>query len=162
MPIAQSRTVVQIDVIGVQILAKQARDVAVSPVVVQVGREARPLGQRARPLRYHVAPADGNVAARVLSDAAIVQVALQGGAARARYVPIDAEPTLSQVPLVGGVLAGGQRGRIATEAPAVDSGANTGPQRPPVADCSEVALLGATATREQQSLCVLGVLRDDV
>src|SRR5439155_1080470 len=36
MPVAQSRTVLQIDVVGVEILAKQARDVAGSPGALPV------------------------------------------------------------------------------------------------------------------------------
>src|SRR6266568_3791303 len=159
---AQSRTVLYIDVVAVEILPKHAWDVAVGPVVVQVGREARPFGQRARPLRHDVATADANVAARVLSDAAIVQIALQGDAARARRLPIHPEPTLPQVPVVGGVLAAGERRRVTIEPSAVDARANMRAQRCSVAYGAEAVLLGATATREQESLRVLGVLRNDI
>src|SRR6266568_387446 len=144
---AQSRTVLYIDVVAVEILSKHARDVAVGPVVVQVGREARPFGQRARPLRHDVAAADANVAARVLSDSAIVQIALQGDAARARRVPIHPKPTLLQVPVIGGVLSAGQGRRVAIEPPAVDARANAGAQGRSVANRAEAMLLGATATR---------------
>src|SRR6266568_9228628 len=144
---AQSRTVLYIDVVAVEILPKHARDVAVGSVVVQVGREARPFGQRARPLRHHVATADANVAARVLSDAAIVQIAPQGDAARARRVPIHPKPTLLQVPIIGGVLSAGQGRRVAIESPPVDPRANTGAQRGSVANRAEAVLLGAAATR---------------
>src|SRR5436190_17580045 len=135
-----------IDVVGVEILSKHAWDVAVGPVVVQVGREARPFGQRARPLRHDVATADANVAARVLSDAAIVQIALQGDAARARRVPIHPKPTLLQVPVVGSVPSAGQGRRVAIEPPAVDARANTGAQGGSVANRAEAVLLGAAAT----------------
>src|SRR5437773_4998124 len=127
-----------------------------------MGREARPFGQRARPLRHDVATADANVAARVLSDAAIVQIALQGDAARARRLPLHPEPTLTQVPVVGGVLAAGECRRVTIEPSAVDARANVRAQRCSVAYGAEAVLLGATATREQESLRLLGVLRNDV
>src|SRR5438034_6113688 len=115
-----------------------------------MGREARPFGQRARPLRHDVATADANVAARVLSNAAIVQIALQGDAARARRLPIHSKPTLLQVPIIGGILSAGQRRRVAIEPPAVDPRANTGAQRRSVADRPETVLLGAAAPRQQE------------
>ncbi len=43
---AQSRAVLQLHVVCVEMLPKQARDVAVGPVVVQLSRETRSLGQR--------------------------------------------------------------------------------------------------------------------
>src|SRR5438552_1858606 len=142
---------------------RSARDTAIQSVPDEPGLQlTRPLGQRARPLRDDVAAADANVAARVLSDAAIVQIALQGDAARARRLPIHPEATLPQVPVVGGVLSAGQRGRVTIEPSAVDARANMRAQRCSVAHGAEAVLLGATATREQESLRVLGVLRDDV
>src|SRR5437879_13313595 len=107
-----------------------------------MGREARPFGQRARPLRDDVAAADANVAARVLSDAAIVQIALQGDAARARRLPIHPEATLPQVPVVGGVLSAGQSGRVTIEPSTVDAGANMRAQRCSVAHGADAVLLG--------------------
>src|SRR5947207_11965289 len=160
---AQARTVLQIDVVGVEIFCEQARNVAVGPVIVQLARETRLSGDRARPLRRHVAAADRDVGAGTrLADAAIVEITLQGGAARARRLPVHAEPTLPQVPVVGGVLPVGPHRRIAVEPPAVDARANPGAQRRSVADCPEAVLLGAAATRQQQPLRVPGVLRDDV
>src|SRR5207245_10572156 len=125
-----------------------------------MGREARPFGQRARPLRHDVATADANVAARVLSNAAIVQIALQGDAARARRLPIHPKPTLLQVPVVGSVLSAGQGRRVAIEPPAVDPGANTGALGGSVANRAEAVLLGAAATRSEVPSRVLAVLRD--
>src|SRR3989449_8785023 len=68
----------------------------------------------------------------------------------------------SQVPVIASVLAAWQRRRLATKTPAVDPIAYAGAQRPSVADGSEGALLGAAASRQEQSLRLFRALRDDV
>src|SRR5947208_5261600 len=95
---AHARTVLQIDVVGVEIFCEQARNVAVGPVIVQLARETRLSGDRARPLRRHVAAADRDVGAGTrLADAAIVDITLQGGAARARRLPVRSEEHTSEL-----------------------------------------------------------------
>src|SRR5256885_1485740 len=94
--------------------------------------------------------------------APLVKSPWRGGAFHFGRAQTQADPPLPQVPVVGGVLATGQRRRIATKRSAVDPSPNRRPQRPAVADGSEAVLLGPAAARQQHPLRVLGVLRDDV
>ena len=77
---AQAGSVLQIDVVGVQIFPERPRNVAVGAVIVELGCETRRFGDRVRPLRHDVAAADRDVGGCGLADAPIVQIALQGGA----------------------------------------------------------------------------------
>src|SRR5207245_10589916 len=55
-----------------------------------------------------------------LADPAVVEVSLHGDLVDRRRVPIEPEPSLFHVPVVGGVLATGQHARLASPALAVD------------------------------------------
>src|SRR3989441_9402955 len=94
LPGAQARSVLHIDVVGVEIFPKSARDVAVGAVIVQLGCETGPFGGGVRALRQEGSAAYAYVTGRELADTAIVQIALQGDPVHARRVPIHAEPTL--------------------------------------------------------------------
>src|SRR5437879_8513428 len=70
LPGAQPRSVLHVEVVSVEIFPKSARDVAVGPVIVQLGCETGPFGEGVRPLRHDVAAADAYVTGRELADTA--------------------------------------------------------------------------------------------
>src|SRR2546422_10277037 len=97
-----------------------------------------------------------------LGAAAIVPIAVQAEAVTGGRIPVHTKPALSHMPRIGGPPSIGQQRGITTEALAVDSVIGMRAERAAVARRSEARQLSAAATRDQESLGVFRVLRDDV
>src|SRR3989442_14540643 len=111
----QNSMVLEVRVVGVEILGKRTGNVAMGPVVVELqSRIGRPR-KRVRPAPHRVAATYCDISRARLGDPAVVEIPLQRQLARLRRDPIQPNTTLPRVPIVNASPAVGELGLVASE-----------------------------------------------
>ena len=162
LALAQSETVLDIDIVSVEVFAKRAGNVAMSPVEIKLHFESGVFGENTRPAADDIAAFHGDVVKARLSNPAAVKVPLQCEEVASRRVPIQAKTALAHVPVIGRIPAARKGRAVTVKIFAIDSIMKTAAQRAAISNAAEPAQLRAAAARQESALSVLRIFGRDV
>ncbi len=162
VPFRKSEAMANVQVIGVELLAEDRRDVSVRAVVIGLDLQIRGRRQSLRPAPENVAALQIDVARGRLRDRAVVKVRLERQELVGPGLPVHAKAALSHPKSIVRVLPVGQNGIPSIEVLPVQAEIGVATKLAAIPRSREPPLHVSGAARDQNPLSFLRALGDDV